>query len=175
MKLKLMITLFLFSGIVAYANAKNGEKTGTDVGNKAPEITAQSINGELLSLSSLKGKTVLIDFWASWCPPCRRENPNVVEAYSKYKDSKFKSGEGFTIFSVSLDNDKKAWQKAISDDNLSWENHVSDLQGWNSAPAALYGIRSIPMNFLIDANGIIVAKNLRGAELEKTLNQLLIK
>ena len=175
MRMKLMFAFFLLSGIVSQVNGGNGVKTGTNIGDKAPEISAQSIDGKLVSLSSLKGKTVLIDFWASWCPPCRMENPNIVEAYRKYKDSQFQTGDGFTIFSISLDNNKKAWQKAILTDNLSWENHVSDLQGWDSAPASLYGVKSIPMNFLINADGIIVAKNLRGDRLDKTLGQLLEK
>ncbi len=139
----------------------------TDAGGKAPEINLNDTNGKALPLSSLKGKVVLIDFWASWCMPCRQENPNVVRMYDKYKD------KGFTVYSVSLDESKDAWLKAIKDDNLSWPNHVSDLKGWQSSAAALYSVTSIPATFLLDREGNIIAKNLRGPELEQKLQQVL--
>ena len=144
-------------------------EVGVNVGNLAPELAYKNPEGDIVKLSSLKGQMVLIDFWASWCPPCRKENPSLVEAYMLYKEESFKNGNGFTIYSVSLDKNEKDWTKAISDDELSWEYHVSDLKYWYSDAASTYGIRSIPSNFLIDGNGIIVAKNLRGPYLKQSL------
>ena len=115
---------------------------------------------------------MLIYFWASWCGPCRRENPNVVKVYEKYKDTQFKNAKGFEVFSVSLDKAKPSWTTAIKQDGLSWENHVSDLKYWNSEGAKIYNVNSIPATFLIDAEGVIIAKNLRGNALESTLATL---
>lgn len=138
----------------------------TLTGSEAPDIALTNPEGKEIKLSSLRGKVVLIDFWASWCGPCRRENPNVVRVYSKYKD------KGFTVYSVSLDQDKAKWEDAIRADNLSWPYHVSDLQGWKSAAAKLYGVSAIPKTFLIDQNGIIIGKDLRGEQLERKLAEL---
>ena len=152
--------------------ASDSPKTGTNIGEKAPEIEMMGTDGKTLKLSSLKGNVVLIDFWASWCGPCRRENPNVVEAYNKYKSKKFKEARGFKIFSVSLDKSKDSWINAIKSDKLDWEYHVSDLQFWKNMAAVSYGVNSIPTNFLIDANGIIVAKNLRGIDLHYQIEKM---
>lgn len=139
-----------------------------DIGKTAPNIVLPDTDGKLLSLSSLKGKYVLIDFWASWCSPCRKENPNVVNAYNLYKD------KGFDILGVSMDQNRNNWLKAIKDDNLTW-HHVSDLKGWANEAGKLYGVNSIPHSVLIDKNGIIIAKNLRGEELLSKLSTLLGK
>ncbi len=136
------------------------------VGKKAPDFSALDPDGKTIKLSDHLGKYLLVDFWAAWCGPCRRENPNVVKAFQKYKD------KGFDVFGVSLDKNKDAWIKAIQHDGLTW-TQVSDLAYWNSAPAKLYGVRAIPANFLIDPSGIIIARNLRGEALEEKLNELL--
>lgn len=148
-------------------------EVGLEVGNKAPDIKMQNPEGKEIALSSLKGKVVLIDFWSSWCGPCRRENPNVVKAYMQYKDKKFKNGKGFTVYSVSLDQNKESWKNAITKDSLIWDYHVSDLKYWQNEAAALYQVRGIPTNWLIDGDGIIIAKNLRGTSLETTLESIL--
>ncbi len=138
----------------------------TAIGSSAPEIALKDPDGNIRKLSSLKGKVVLIDFWASWCGPCRKENPNVVAVYNKYHD------KGFEVFSVSLDKDRDSWLKAITKDNLIWINHVSDLLYWKSAGAATYGVTSIPYTVLIDKKGKIVAKKLRGEDLENKVKEL---
>jgi peroxiredoxin len=137
-----------------------------EVGTQAPDISLTAVDGKTVALSSLRGKYVLLDFWASWCGPCRGENPNVVAAYDKFKE------KNFTVYGVSLDNNKDAWQKAIQEDNLSW-TQVSDLKGWASVAAALYSVHSIPSNFLIDPTGKIIARDLRGDQLETTLQNVL--
>jgi len=136
-----------------------------EIGKKAIDFALPDTTGKEVKLSEYYGKYLLLDFWASWCPPCRKENPNLVKAYEKYKN------KGFDIFSVSLDKKRDSWIKAINDDKLTW-HHVSDLTYWNSAAAKTYGIRAIPSNVLIGPDGTIVAKNLRGDDLEKKLNEI---
>ncbi|MBP6432749.1 MAG: AhpC/TSA family protein [Ferruginibacter sp.] len=135
-------------------------------GALAPEITMPDTEGKSFSLSSLKGKYVLVDFWASWCGPCRGENPNVVAAYNKFKD------KNFTILGVSLDDNKEAWLEAIKTDNLTWK-HISDLKKWNSPVVPTYGIEGIPYNVLLNPNGEIIASNLRGEMLQSKLAELI--
>lgn len=138
-------------------------------GMEAPDIAMKDPEGNIRKLSDLRGKVVLLDFWASWCGPCRRENPNVVRIYQKFHD------KGFEIYSVSLDKTRDAWVKAIKDDGLVWPNHVSDLQGWTSTGGQAYGVMSVPNTVLIDAEGKIIVRNLRGAELEKKLEEIFAK
>lgn len=139
---------------------------GPEIGTQAPDITMSTPDGKTVSLSSFKGKYVLLDFWASWCGPCRAENPNVVAAFNKYKD------KNFTVLGVSLDEKKENWEKAISDDGLSW-THISDLKRWESVAAKQYNIQAIPANFLIDTNGKIIARDLRGEALDQKLAEIL--
>ena len=140
------------------------EKT-PQVGSMAPDFTINDADGKPVSLSQFRGKYVLVDFWASWCGPCRQENPNVVAAYNQFHS------KGFEILGVSLDDNKSNWQQAIKKDNLTW-THVSDLEGWDSKAAKLYGVQSIPTNFLLDKEGKIIARDLRGADLANKLQEL---
>lgn len=146
-------------------NERIGILENVSIGKTAPEFTMNNQDGNPISLSDFRGKVLLVDFWASWCGPCRRENPNVVAAYNEFKE------KGFHILGVSLDRDKDSWVKAISDDKLSW-SHVSDLQYWNNAVSKQYGVMSIPSNVLIDQNGVIIARNLTGKKLHNKLQEI---
>lgn len=150
------------AALANYEATKANQKTD----GQAPEISLKTPKGKTITLSSLRGKYVLIDFWASWCGPCRKENPNVVRIYNKYKD------KGFTVFSVSLDKDAEAWKRAIEADNLSWPNHGSDLLMWDSPVREKYGFDGIPYTVLVDPDGNIVATKLRGTALEQKLEEI---
>jgi peroxiredoxin len=163
---KLMTEPVQSSGLGQYVNQQIQESKINAIGSVVKDFSQNDTAGNPVNFSSYRGKYVLLDFWASWCRPCRMENPNVVAAYNKFH------GKNFTILSVSLDQAKSAWLNAIQMDGLNW-NHVSDLKGWNNEVAGLFQIRSIPQNLLIDPDGKIIAKNLRGLLLENILNQIL--
>lgn len=165
-KLILLLAVVLMGTGVTFA-----QNIGINIGNKAPDLVGKTPDGKTMKLSDVKGKLILLDFWASWCGPCRRENPNVVHAYKEYKNKKFTNGDGFVIFNVSLDKNADSWKKGIQQDKLDWPYHICDFKGWGSKHAGIYGVRGIPANFLIDENGVIVAKQLRGPALEAALNK----
>lgn len=176
---KILIINILFLSILIFSatgiQAQTDPETGLNIGNILPNITLNDPDGNPHSISDLKGNIVLVDFWASWCKPCRRENPVVAKAYEDYHTKNLKDAKGFEIFSISLDNAKDGWTKAIDADKLVWKYHVSDLLGWRSTAAKKFNVRAIPMNYLIDQNGVIIGKNLRGEQLETTLKNLLQK
>ena len=160
--------------ILEAAKPKPVEKIGIHLGQEAPDIELVSPSGEIVRLSSLRGKMVLIDFWASWCPPCRRQHPHLRQLYYKYKNKEFVNGSGFTIYSVSFDRDMENWMAAIEKDTLVWESHVIDLQGIRSGSlASRWEITSIPANTLIDGDGIILSVGWRGSFLEEKLDAYL--
>ena len=148
-------------------------KPGIHIGQEAKDLEFESPSGDMIALSSLRGQMVLIDFWAAWCGPCRRQHPHMRQLYHRYKDSEFVNGTGFTIFSVSLDRTRENWIAAIEQDTLEWDYHVSDLKGMKSIAAQRYEVNSIPANVLIDGDGIILAVGQRGRYLEDKLKEYL--
>lgn len=166
---KIFFTFLFAAGCLFTANAQMPA-----IGTKATELSYKDPTGKEIALSSLKGNMVLLDFWASWCGPCRRNNPGVVALYNKYQGKKWAKGvKGFTVYSVSLDQNGENWKQAIKQDGLVWPNHVSDLKGWSSEAAAKYGIRSIPQTVLIDETGYVLAINPAHDLVEQLLNKKL--
>jgi len=158
--------LAVFKSLIAQANSANSSEAASWTNKQAPDLTMNDVNGKPVSISNFKGKYLLVDFWASWCRPCRAENPNVVAAYNKFKD------KNFAILGVSLDQNKDAWLQAIKNDGLTW-THMSDLKYWESTAVSTYKFQGIPYNILIDPSGKVIAESLRGPALEQKLEEVL--
>jgi thiol-disulfide isomerase/thioredoxin len=171
---KVLIAALLVLCFSISSNAQYGN-TAIQVGQKAPELEFKNTDGKLIKLSKInKKRIILIDFWASWCGPCRKSSPALTKLYQDYKGKKFKGAKkGFTVLSVSMDTDSAAWVKAILDDKYVWSYHMSDLKGWASEPAKLYGIAFIPQCFLVDETGMIIGKYNRIEQAEEDLKKLL--
>ncbi|MBR9859196.1 TlpA family protein disulfide reductase [bacterium] len=158
---------------ISLGSSQNADVIHPGIGETAPEIELKGPNDSIYKLSDLRGKMVLIDFWASWCRTCRVENRSYVKAYHKYKDLKFKDGDGFEIFSVSLDLEKDLWTQAIKNDKMDWEYHVSDFKKWDSPVVEKFNFKYLPHNLIIDKNGVVIAKEHYGNRLMEFLNSRL--
>jgi len=172
---KLIVALMLVSGFAGTLHAQVPENTTVKVGQKAPELKFQNPEGKTIELSKIaKDHVVLVDFWASWCRPCRTANPRLVDLYNRYQGKKIKGAKkGFTILSVSMDQKKEAWVKAIADDKLTWEYHMSDLGGWDSKPAQIYGVQYIPQAFLVGSDGKVIGTYQFAEQAEADLQKML--
>ncbi len=169
MKVYKAIALMCLSAVATFAFTYVATDSIPAIGDDAPEIAMTGLKGDEMKLSDLKGKVVLIDFWASWCRTCRVENKNITAAYKKYKNENFDIGNGFEVYAISLDSDPALWETAIANDNLSWKYHVSDLKKWKSPVVDDYNFKYLPHNLLIDENGKILAKGLFGKKLDEFL------
>jgi len=167
----LAVALSLFGSNLSILSAQS---IGLEIGNRPPEIKLPSIKGDTVTLSSLKGKLVLIDFWGTWCSPCVEEQSELAKLYRKYKQATFINGKGFEIYGVSLDAKKSNWENYVVTNKINWIQ-VSDLKFWRSPVAKTYNIQGLPFNILIDGNGIILAKNIHGIDLDKEIARLLHK
>lgn len=166
-KIIILVLAMLLNASIIFSQAKE-----LKIGDIASEISLSNTNGKIIKLSSLRGKMVLIDFWASWCAPCVKEQPLLANLYKKYKSSLFTVGKGFEIYGVSFDNKRSSWESIIKKYKINWIQ-VSDLKFWSSPVAKLYNLQELPYNILIDGEGIIIAKNLHGEELERTIKKYL--
>jgi peroxiredoxin len=172
--MRILILSVVFVLFVSTVSTLSGQSIGLELGNMAPEIKLPNLKGDTITLSSLKGKLVLIDFWATWCSPCVEEQTELAKLYSKYKQDVFTNGKGFEIYGVSLDAKKPNWESFITTNKIDW-TQVSDLKFWRSPVAKTYNIQGLPFNILIDGNGVIVAKNLHGIDLENKIFRFLHK
>ncbi len=170
-----LLLYFAYIAITCFeASSQNRQRIGLRVGNQAPNFELPMIDETILSLDSLRGKIVFIDFWASWCRGCRNKE-STIAIYNQYKDKQFHTAEGFVVLSVSFDKDKAAWLNAIEKDGLIWDTHVNDFKGFSSEVAKLYRLRGLPQNVLLDGKGIVVARNIGTLRLHEELQIMLVK